>query len=96
MEGMFKGPGLTEFYLDQDPQAELKNKMRNFDKADLQKYYARAQVKYDETVTIARKIQSQTNTAPPPGFNIASVEEPSITSGLTQETVEDEDISLLG
>ena len=32
----------------------------------------------------------------PPGFNIAPVEEPSITSGLTQEAVEDEDISLLG
>ena len=57
MEGMFKDTGLTAYYLDQDLQAELKNKMRNFDKADLQKYYARAQVKYNETVTIARKMQ---------------------------------------
>ena len=57
MEGMFKDNGLTAYYLDQDAQAELKNKMRNFDKADLQKYYAWAQVKYNETVTIARKVQ---------------------------------------
>ena len=74
----------------------MKNKLGSFDEEDLQKAYTTKQDKYDETVTIARKIQSQTNTAPPPGFNIASVEEPSITSGLTQETVEDEDISLLG
>ena len=77
--------------------------MVNFDEADLQKAYAQAQVKDDETVTIARrsryigrKLQAQTKTAPPPGFNIAPDEYPSITSRLTQEAVEYEDISLLG
>ena len=33
---------------------------------------------------------------PPPGLNIAPDEDTSITSGLTQEVVEDEDIQLLG
>ena len=42
------------------------------------------------------KLQAQTNTAPPPGLNIEASEDPSITSGLAQEAVEDEDISLLG
>ena len=45
MEGMFKGTCLTELDLDQDPQAVLKNKMGNFDEADLHKYYAPAQGK---------------------------------------------------
>ena len=49
---MFKGPGLTALDLDQDPQAVLKNKMRNFDEAYLQKSYTRAQGKYDGTVII--------------------------------------------
>ena len=35
-------------------------------------------------------------TAPLPGFNIAPADDPSVTSGLKQEAVEDEDISLLG
>ena len=39
-------------YLDQEPQAALKNRMENFDEADLQKAFAREQGKYDETVTI--------------------------------------------
>ena len=52
MEGMFEGPGLTALDLDQDPQAVLKNKMRNFDEAYLQKAYTRAQGKYDGTVII--------------------------------------------
>ena len=39
-------------YLDQETQAALKNRMENFDEADFQKAYARAQGKYDETVTI--------------------------------------------
>ena len=39
MEYMFKGTGLTALYLDQDPQAALKNKMGNFDEAYLQKAY---------------------------------------------------------
>ena len=50
---MFEGTSLTEIYLDQDPQAALKNKMGKFDEADIQKAYARTQGKYDETVTIA-------------------------------------------
>ena len=50
---MFKGTGITALYLYQDPQAALKNTMVNFDKADLQKYYAWEQVKYDKRVTIA-------------------------------------------
>ena len=103
MEGTIKDKGLTELYLDQDPKVALNNKMRNFDEADLQKSYAREQVKYDEKVTIVSrlrqigsKIQARTNTAPPPGFNIAPSEHPSITSGLTQEAAEDDDASLLG
>ena len=35
MEGIFKGTGITQLYLDQDPQAALKNRMGNFDGADL-------------------------------------------------------------
>ena len=34
-EGIFEGIYLTELCLDQDPQAVLKNKMENFDEADL-------------------------------------------------------------
>ena len=78
MEGMYKVKGLKELDLYQNPQAELKNKMRNFDEEHLQKAYARAQGKYDETVTIAigsrqigAKSQTRTKIAPPSGFNIA-------------------------
>ena len=46
MESMFKVTGITALDLDQDPQAALKNKMEIFDKAYLQKAYARAQGKY--------------------------------------------------
>ena len=42
------------------------------------------------------KLQAQTNTAPPSGFNIAPDKYSSITSGLTQEAAEDYDDSLLG
>ena len=52
---MFKGTGFTALNLDQDPRALLKNKMGNFDEADLQKSYAQAQVKDDETVNIASR-----------------------------------------
>ena len=52
MEGMFRGTGITELDLDQDPQASLKNKTGKFDKAYIQKPYAQAQGKYDEIVTI--------------------------------------------
>ena len=37
MEVMFEDTGITALYLDQYPQAALKNKMGNFDEADLQK-----------------------------------------------------------
>ena len=77
--------------------------MGNFDEAYLQKSYARAQGKDDETVTIVsrsrqigRKLKIQKNTAPPPGFNIAPSKYSSITSGLTQEADEYEYVSLLG
>ena len=40
MEGMFNGTGLNSLYIYQDPQAALKNKIGNFDEADLQKAYA--------------------------------------------------------
>ena len=80
----------------------MKNKLGSFDEEDLQKAYTTKQDKYDETVTIAsrshqigRKLQSQTKTEPPPGLNIAPNYYPSTTSGLTQEDVEDEDISIL-
>ena len=76
--------------------------MGKFDEADLQKAYAWAQGKYDETVTIANrsrqigtKLQARTKTVPPSGVNIVTAEDPYITSVLTQEYVEDEDISLL-
>ena len=55
MEGMFEGTSITAIYLDQDPQAALKIKMVNFYEADLQKAYARAQGKDDETATIASR-----------------------------------------
>ena len=45
MEGMFKGTDLTELDLDQELQAALKNKIGNFDEADLQKAYTQAQGK---------------------------------------------------
>ena len=90
MEGMFEGTFLMEIYLYQDPQALLKSKMGNFDESDLQKDYARAQGKYDETVTIARrsrqvgrKLKAQIKTFTQTGFNNASSEDPSITSILT-------------
>ena len=70
--------------------------MGNFDEAYLHKSYTRAQVKYDETVTIAstsrqigRKLKSQTKISPPPVFNIAPTKDPYITSVLTQEATED-------
>ena len=44
---------------------------------------------------IGRKLKAFTKTAPPPGFNIELAEDLSIKSGLVQEVVEDEDISLL-
>ena len=55
MEDMLGGTGITALYLDQYPQAALDNKMGNFDEADIHKDYARAQVKYDQTVTIASR-----------------------------------------
>ena len=45
---------------------------------------------------IGMKLQAWTKIALPPGFNIAPSEDPSIASLITQEVVEDEDISLLG
>ena len=78
MEGMFRSTYITELDLDQDTQATLKKKMGNFDEEDLQKYYARAQGKDDETSTpastsrqIGRKIQAWKKKDPPSGFNIA-------------------------
>ena len=66
--------------------------MEIFDKADLQKAYARAQGKYDETVIIksrsrqiGRKLKTWIQTAPPTGFNISPAKDPYIKSGLTQE-----------
>ena len=74
MEDMLEGTGFTALYLYQDPQSTLKKQYINFDEADLQKAYARAQGKYDETVTITsrsrqigRKIQARTETERPPG-----------------------------
>ena len=97
-EGMFEGTGLTAFDLDQNPKSEQKKKMGNFDEEDLQKYYARAQGKDDETSTpastsrqIGRKMQAWKKTDPTSGFNIAPQEDPSITSGLTPKSEEDED-----
>ena len=55
MEGLFEGTGITKLYLDQDPQAALKNKIGNFDEAELQKPYAQVQGKYDETVNIVSR-----------------------------------------
>ena len=52
MEVIFKCTGLKTLCIDQDPQAALKYKMVNFDEADLQRYYAQAQGKDNEPVTI--------------------------------------------
>ena len=93
---MFKGTGITALYLDQDPQETLKKKMGNIYGAYIQKACARAQGKKYETETITiisrqigRKLNACKNTAPPPVFNMAPAEDPSITSVLTQEDVED-------
>ena len=103
MEGMFKGTSLLELYLNQDPQAALKNKMGNFNKTDLQRAYAQAQGKYDETVNVAiiscqtvRKIQARTKTESPPCLSISPAKDTSITPGIIQESDEDEDSSQLG
>ena len=53
MEGMLEGTDITSLYLNQDPQAAMKNKISNFDKSDLRKACVQAQVKDDETVNIA-------------------------------------------
>ena len=45
MEGMFEGTWIMALYLYQVPQYALKNKMGNFDEADLQKSYSREQGK---------------------------------------------------
>ena len=88
---MFEGNGITALYLNQDPQAVLKNKMGRFDEACIRKSYARVQGKYAETVTFAsikhqigRKLQARTKTSSPSGFNIAPAKYLSVMSGLTQ------------
>ena len=90
MKSMFEGIHLKTLYLDKYPRGALKNKLGNFDEADIQKSYAWAQGKDDETVTIAsrsnhigKKLQAQTKTASLTGLNIAPFEYPFITSGLT-------------
>ena len=102
-ESMFEVTGLMSLSLDQDPQATLENQIGNFDELDLQKFYAHAQEKDDETLTIAsrshqigRKFQEQANTVSTPGLNIAHVDDVSITSGLTRDADADDDASLLG
>ena len=55
MEVIFKGTGLASLGLDKDPRAVLNNKMGNFYQSYLQKYYAQAQGKDYETVTIASR-----------------------------------------
>ena len=42
------------------------------------------------------KLQAQTNTAPPSGFNKAPDKDSSITSELLQEAIEDEEILTTG
>ena len=100
---MFEVTVLTTLELDQDPQSALKNKMGDFDEADLQKAYAQSQGKGDETLTIASishqigsKFQAQTKIASHPGLKIATSEYSSITSGLTLEAAEDDDIYRIG
>ena len=46
-EIIFEGTLIKELDIYQDPQYALKNKMGNFDEADLQKYYALEQGKDD-------------------------------------------------
>ena len=53
MEIMLKSTGLKTIDLERYPQASLKNKMGNFYEADIQKAYAPAQGKYNESVIIA-------------------------------------------
>ena len=99
MGGTFEGTGLTEFDIYQDPQDALKDKIGNFDEADLQKAYARSQGKYYKTVTIesrSRQIGRELKPQTTPGLNIALDEYPYIKSGLNQESTENEYASLLG
>ena len=103
MEGIFEDTGLTALDLDKDPHTTIKNKMGNVDEADVQRAYAREQGKDDGTFTIPirsrqirRKLKLRTTTASPPGINIATAKYPSIVSGITQETAEDDDAYLLG
>ena len=47
MEGIFEGTGITELYMDHDPKDESKNKIGNFDEADIQESCTQEQGKYD-------------------------------------------------
>ena len=103
MKGMFDGTGLTVLYIDQDPQAALKNKMGKFDDAYIKKSYTQAQGKDNKSVTIAirsfqigMKLQARTKRVYPSGINIVPDEDPYIASGLIQVASEDENASLLG
>ena len=76
--------------------------MGNFDYSYLQKVYTRAQVKNDEIVTIAsrsrqigRLFHAWIKTVSPPYSNIAPEKDPSIKSGITQESDEDKESLLL-
>ena len=103
MESMFEGTGLTAMDLDQDPKDYLNNQMGTFDEVDIQKSYARAQVKDDETITIAsrsrqigRKMQAQEKIASPPDIDIEPDGYTSITLGLTHGADVDDDDYLIG
>ena len=103
MEGMFEGTELMELDIYQEPHNALNNKIVNFDEADIQKSYNQEQRKDNGTIIISSrsrhigmKLQAQKNTEYPTGFNTTADEDPSITSGLTQEAAEEDDASLLG
>ena len=75
---MFEGTGPKSLGIYQDPQATLKNQMGPFDEADIQKYYARVQVKDDETIIIesrshkiGRNLQALVKIAFPQGIDKA-------------------------
>ena len=74
----------------------MEGMFESFDESYLQKAYAHAQDHCKHITPYRYETTSVDKKSLPPGFNIAPSEDPSIASLITQEVVEDEDISLLG
>ena len=88
MEGTFQGTGFTELDLDQDPQAEVKNKTGKFYEADLHKACDRAHVKVYETVTItsiSRQTGNKLHAQKKKPLHQVSIQQQTNTTQLNQE-----------